>query len=94
MAAAPPMAEANEPTTVTPIWTVARKRCGFFWTCSTRRAFGFPAAARLAMWVLRAERTANSAAEKKPFARIRMKIRKNSFKMRSNMIILPGIHAQ
>ena len=33
MAAAPPTAEASEPTTVTPIWTVARKRWGSFWIC-------------------------------------------------------------
>jgi hypothetical protein len=38
IAAAPPTAEASEPTTVTPIWTVARKRWGSFWIASTSLA--------------------------------------------------------
>ncbi len=65
IAAAPPTAEASEPTTVTPIWTVARKRWGSFWIASTSLARGLPAAARLAIWLLRAEITASSEHAKK-----------------------------
>jgi hypothetical protein len=85
MAAAPPMAEASELTTVTPICTVARKRSGSFFKRATAEADLTPFSSRASTRLLRVAIMAISDAAKKPFARIKTTIRTASNHMFSNM---------
>src|SRR5690606_12619112 len=59
--------------TVIPIWAAEMNRLGSSMARSTARASRFPSAAICSMRVRRAETSANSAATKMPFARIRRK---------------------
>src|SRR5574342_105157 len=74
-AAAPPTAEANVPTKVTPICTVARKRSGSSWSDATRFARPSPSAASCWIRLRRAEIRAISAPAKKPFSRMKIPMR-------------------
>src|SRR3990172_4015644 len=75
MAAAPPMAEAKELTRVTPICTVAKKRSGSFFKRTTAAADLTPFSKSASMRLLRVAIMAISDAAKKPFARIKIKIK-------------------
>src|SRR5688572_15302193 len=78
MAVAPPRADASELTTVTPIWTVARKRSGSFLRLATAAADLTPFSRRASMRLLRVVMIAISDAAKKPLARINIKINNTS----------------
>src|SRR6266481_2005443 len=78
MAAAPPMADAKELTTVTPICTVAKNRSGSFFNRAIAAAHFVPFSKRASMRLLRMAIIAISAAAKKPFARIKMNMKTGS----------------
>src|SRR5712692_893478 len=73
MAAAPPMADARVPTSVTPIWTVARNRSGSFFNRATAAAERTPFSSKVSIRLLRVAMMAISEAAKKPLAKIRKK---------------------
>jgi hypothetical protein len=77
MAVAPPTAEASVPTSVMPIWTVARKVSGD--SLSRMAAATLADGARMALRrLMRAETSAISEAAKKPFSRMPSSMRLSS----------------
>ena len=63
----PPRTPASVPQTVTPIWTVARNWSMLSWSTFTRAAAREPSSSSVSMRLRRAESTAISPPEKKPF---------------------------
>src|SRR5438445_9276000 len=87
MAAAPPIAEAKELMTVTPICTVAKNRSGSFFKRATAEADFTAFSSRASIRLLRVAIIAISDAAKKPFARIKTRIRTASNHIFSRIIV-------